>query len=386
MKKELMLYIHIPFCVKKCAYCDFLSGPAKDEEIIEYVNALCMEIESYQEMSKEYLVDSIFFGGGTPSILEETQITQIITSIRNVFEIKQEAEITIECNPGTVTKQKLSTYKSLGINRLSFGLQSTDNEELKKLGRIHTYEEFLNNFHLARELGFNNINVDIMSALPGQTLESYCKTLNEIIQINPEHISAYSLILEEDTPFYKMYGEDGKYKDLIPSEEVDRLMYHETKRLLKAAGYERYEISNYAKEGYACRHNVGYWKRREYLGIGLGASSLINGERYHIDNELTNYLEGCRNPLGLRKDIQRLTKKEEIEEFMFLGLRLVEGIKKSEFNNIFHEKIEDIYQNEISKLSDENLIEVDKEKIYLTELGFDLSNQVFTEFLLDEDE
>ncbi len=381
-----MLYIHIPFCVKKCAYCDFLSGPAKDEEIIEYVNALCMEIESYQEMSKEYLVDSIFFGGGTPSILEETQITQIITSIRNVFEIKQEAEITIECNPGTVTKQKLSTYKSLGINRLSFGLQSTDNEELKKLGRIHTYEEFLNNFHLARELGFNNINVDIMSALPGQTLESYCKTLNEIIQINPEHISAYSLILEEDTPFYKMYGEDGKYKDLIPSEEVDRLMYHETKRLLKAAGYERYEISNYAKEGYACRHNVGYWKRREYLGIGLGASSLINGERYHIDNELTNYLEGCRNPLGLRKDIQRLTKKEEIEEFMFLGLRLVEGIKKSEFNNIFHEKIEDIYQNEISKLSDENLIEVDKEKIYLTELGFDLSNQVFTEFLLDEDE
>lgn len=381
-----MLYIHIPFCVKKCAYCDFLSGPAKDEEIKEYVNALCMEIESYQEMSKEYLVDSIFFGGGTPSILEETQITQIITSIRNVFEIKQEAEITIECNPGTVTKQKLSTYKSLGINRLSFGLQSTDNEELKKLGRIHTYEEFLNNFHLARELGFNNINVDIMSALPGQTLESYCKTLNEIIQINPEHISAYSLILEEDTPFYKMYGEDGKYKDLIPSEEVDRLMYHETKRLLKAAGYERYEISNYAKEGYACRHNVGYWKRREYLGIGLGASSLINGERYHIDNELTNYLEGCRNPQGLRKDIQRLTKKEEIEEFMFLGLRLVEGIKKSEFNNIFHEKIEDVYQNEISKLSDENLIEVDKEKIYLTELGFDLSNQVFTEFLLDEDE
>lgn len=381
-----MLYIHIPFCVKKCAYCDFLSGPAKDEEIIEYVNALCMEIESYQEMSKEYLVDSIFFGGGTPSILEETQITQIITSIRNVFEIKQEAEITIECNPGTVTKQKLSTYKSLGINRLSFGLQSTDNEELKKLGRIHTYKEFLNNFHLARELGFNNINVDIMSALPGQTLESYCKTLNEIIQINPEHISAYSLILEEDTPFYKMYGEDGKYKDLIPSEEVDRLMYHETKRLLKAAGYERYEISNYAKEGYACRHNVGYWKRREYLGIGLGASSLINGERYHIDNELTNYLEGCRNPQGLRKDIQRLTKKEEIEEFMFLGLRLVEGIKKSEFNNIFHEKIEDIYQNEISKLSDENLIDVDKEKIYLTELGFDLSNQVFTEFLLDEDE
>ena len=381
-----MLYIHIPFCVKKCAYCDFLSGPAKDEEIKEYVNALCMEIESYQEMSKEYLVDSIFFGGGTPSILEETQITQIITSIRNVFEIKQEAEITIECNPGTVTKQKLSTYKSLGINRLSFGLQSTDNEELKKLGRIHTYKEFLNNFHLARELGFNNINVDIMSALPGQTLESYCKTLNEIIQINPEHISAYSLILEEDTPFYKMYGEDGKYKDLIPSEEVDRLMYHETKRLLKAAGYERYEISNYAKEGYACRHNVGYWKRREYLGIGLGASSLINGERYHIDNELTNYLEGCRNPQGLRKDIQRLTKKEEIEEFMFLGLRLVEGIKKSEFNNIFHEKIEDIYQNEISKLSDENLIDVDKEKIYLTELGFDLSNQVFTEFLLDEDE
>lgn len=386
MKKELMLYIHIPFCVKKCAYCDFLSAPAKDDVIEEYVTAMCLEIDSYREMFMEYLVDSIFFGGGTPSILNEKQITHIVNKIRNAFDIKKEAEITIECNPGTVSESKLSTYKMLGINRLSFGLQSTDNAELKKLGRIHTYEEFLENFHLARKFGFTNINVDIMSALPGQSLQSYCNTLEQIIQLDPEHISAYSLILEEGTSFYEMYGEDGSYKDLIPNEEIDRGMYHETKRLLKDAGYERYEISNYAKIGYACRHNIGYWKRREYLGIGLGASSLIGKERYHIVNELTNYMKGCKNSYDLREERELLSRKDEIEEFMFLGLRLVEGISVVEFYDLFHQKIDDVYPKVIEKLMNENMIVVKKDKIFLTDRGLDLSNHIFTEFLMEKDD
>lgn len=393
IKKPLMLYVHIPFCVKKCAYCDFLSGPANAEEIDTYVTALCREIDWYREVATQYEVDSIFFGGGTPSILNENGITQVMTKIRDVFYIKDEAEITIECNPGTVSRSKLECYKKLGINRISFGLQSTDNQELEHLGRIHTYETFLENYALARELGFHNINIDLMSALPGQTIESYCETLNKIIALGPEHISAYSLILEEGTPFYEMYGEGGKYQEMIPSEEADRQMYHETKRMLQEAGYERYEISNYAKQGYACRHNVGYWRRREYLGIGLGASSYINKERFHNTDDMEKYQEECskhenvlRKEVNLlykiRKDQQVLSQQEEMEEFMFLGLRLVKGVKKEEFYTMFQQEIEEVYLDVINKLKAEHLLESNNECIYLTEKGIDLSNQVFAEFLM----
>lgn len=393
IKKPLMLYVHIPFCVKKCAYCDFLSGPANAEEIGTYVTALCREIDWYREVAAKYEVDSIFFGGGTPSILNENLITQVMTRIRDVFYIKDEAEITIECNPGTVSRNKLECYKSLGINRISFGLQSTDNQELEHLGRIHTYETFLENYALARELGFHNINIDLMSALPGQTIESYCETLNKIIALGPEHISAYSLILEEGTPFYEMYGDEGKYQEMIPSEEADRQMYHETKRMLQEAGYDRYEISNYAKQGYACRHNVGYWRRREYLGIGLGSSSFINKERFHNTDDMETYQEECcklGNVLrkesyllyNIRKDRQLLSQQEEMEEFMFLGLRLVKGVKKEEFYTMFQQEIEEVYLDVINKLKAEHLLESNNECIYLTEKGIDLSNQVFAEFLM----
>lgn len=391
--KTLMLYIHIPFCVKKCAYCDFLSGPAGAEEINSYVTALCQEIDAYRGKAEEYEVDSIFFGGGTPSMIKEEQIAKIMTQIQSVFMIKEDAEITIECNPGTVTREKLKRYKELGINRLSFGLQSADNQELKHLGRIHSYETFLENYGLARELGFNNINIDLMSALPGQTKESYCETLNKIIGLEPEHISAYSLILEEGTPFYEMYGEDGLYKEAIPSEEVDREMYHETKRMLQEAGYERYEISNYAKKGYACRHNVGYWRRREYLGFGLGASSLINKERFHNTEDMKKYQEVCsklnidvNNLYNLREENQKLSTDEEMEEFMFLGLRLSNGIGLQEFQNTFTKSIDDVYGEVVQKLKSEQLIAVNGGKMYLTELGMDVSNHVFSEFLLNYDE
>lgn len=391
--KALMLYIHIPFCVKKCAYCDFLSGPAGVEEINSYVTALCQEINAYRDQADEYEVDSIFFGGGTPSMISGEQITKIVTQIQSVFMIREDAEITIECNPGTVTREKFIRYKELGINRLSFGLQSADNQELKHLGRIHSYETFLENYELARKLGFSNINIDLMSALPGQTKESYCETLNKIIGLQPEHISAYSLILEEGTPFYEMYGEDGLYKEAIPSEEVDREMYHETKRMLQEAGYERYEISNYAKRGYACRHNVGYWRRREYLGLGLGASSLVNKERFHNTEDMKKYQEECskfRNEgsilYHIREDNEKLSMDEEMEEFMFLGLRLSNGIGLQEFEETFAKSIDDVYGEVIQKLKMEQLIVVNEGRMYLTEMGMDVSNYVFSEFLLNNDE
>lgn len=394
LKKELMLYVHIPFCVRKCEYCDFLSGPAKGNEISEYVQAICEEISSYQEVAKDYIVHSLFFGGGTPSMLSGEQIRTIIEALRKIFDFHENAEITIECNPGTLTKNKLSIFKELGINRLSIGLQSTDNNELKLLGRIHTYEEFIENYHTARELGFDNINIDLMSALPGQTLTSYRKTLEQIIALNPEHISAYSLIIEEGTPFFERYGDrDDKQlntqltmaesNDQLPGDEVDREMYHLTKQLLKEAGYERYEISNYAKPGFACRHNNGYWERKEYLGIGLGASSFINKKRYRNEDDLSVYLSGDKSYGNMFRELHELSKKEEIEEFMFLGLRLVEGVNKTEFHHLFQRTIEEVYQHEIEKLVKENLIEISNEKIFLTDLGLDLSNLVFSEFILD---
>ena len=276
MKKELEIYIHIPFCVRMCAYCDFLSGPASDKTIENYVEKLLEEIEAHRVQNEGSTVTTVFFGGGTPSILSGTQMTRVIEKLKEVFQIEESAEISMEANPGTVTKEKLTAYKNAGINRISFGLQSANNEDLKVLGRIHTYEEFLESFRLARECGFNNINVDLISAIPNQNMESWEKSLKKIICLNPEHISAYSLIIEEGTPFFEMYGEDSEREKELPDEEEERAIYHRTEELLNEAGYHRYEISNYAKEGKECQHNLGYWERKNYLGIGLGASSLMN--------------------------------------------------------------------------------------------------------------
>ena len=283
--KELELYLHIPFCVKKCNYCDFLSAPAEEETRAAYVDALLEEIRGFED-PEDYEVVTVFFGGGTPSILPGQEIFRIMEALREKFSFRKGAEITLEANPGTVDKEKLSCYKKAGINRLSFGLQSADAEELKKLGRIHTWEKFLESFQLAREAGFSNINVDLMSALPGQTKESWEKTLRQVLALQPEHISAYSLIIEEGTPFYQLYEKDverrdaGEEPELLPSEEEERAMYEATGRILKEQGYLHYEISNYAKPGRECRHNLGYWQRRDYLGFGLGASTLLNPVRY----------------------------------------------------------------------------------------------------------
>ena len=362
--KELELYLHIPFCVSKCKYCDFLSAPSRAEERQNYVESLCQKIRSYREFAEAYHVVSIFLGGGTPSLLSGEQVTDIFCALRETFFILENAEITMEMNPGTVTEEKLKAYRCVGVNRLSIGLQSTDNRELKLLGRIHTYEEFLHTWELVRREGFLNVNIDLMFAIPFQTLESYEKTLRTVAELGPEHISAYSLIMEEGTPFYERYGE-GRHAEELPSEEEERLMYEQTSQILETYGYQRYEISNYAKDGYACRHNLGYWDRVEYLGIGAGASSFIGNRRW---------VEG--------EEEEVLDEQAQKEEFMFLGLRKTEGVSKTKFQRCFARELLEVYGDTVERLTGQGLLIQEGDKIRLSARGLDLANYVMSEFLL----
>ena len=383
MKKELGLYLHIPFCVRKCAYCDFLSFPAEEEVRKRYVNCLIEEIRQF-DLAEDYVAATIFFGGGTPSLLEGSEIRRIMNTIRERFsDIREDAEITIECNPGTLTEEKLLIYKEAGINRLSLGLQSADEMELKLLGRIHTYEQFEENFYLARKAGFANINVDLMSALPGQSTENYRKTLQKVCKLAPEHISAYSLIIEQGTPFAERYGQDaakretGEKPQYLPSEEEERRMYEDTETILSDYGFHRYEISNYAKEGYACRHNIGYWKRVDYAGFGLGASALQNPLRYKNTDDLQEYL----NHDFSKKELLVLTKDNQIEETMFLGLRMTRGISKAEFERQFGSEIDAIYGDVLRKYKSMRLLLEENGRIFLSREGIHVSNSVMADFL-----
>lgn len=334
MKKELELYIHIPFCVRKCAYCDFRSAPAGREVQAQYVDRLLEEIQKAAPLAEDYEVVSAFFGGGTPSILPKEEIGRVMELLHRQFDWKADAEVTIEANPGTVDGRKLDAYRSFGINRISFGLQSADNEELQKLGRIHTWEQFLESYESARAAGFTNINVDLMSALPGQTRKSWQETLQKVLVLNPEHISAYSLIIEEGTPFYEKYAD---HPELLPPEDEERQMYYDTKRILAEQGYERYEISNYARKGYACRHNLGYWSRRDYKGFGLGASSLLNSVRSTVQEDLTEYLRG--NFAGSN---EHLSEQDIREEYFFLGLRKMEGVDPGPYREHYEKLLEEL--------------------------------------------
>lgn len=368
--KELSIYVHIPFCIKKCRYCDFPSGVATVETRELYVQKLIDEISNLSIPYKKYNIKTVFFGGGTPSILSCSQFERIVIALQNAFptmEINQELEFTIEINPGSVNREKLECYLSRGVNRLSIGLQSTVEEELKTLGRIHTYQEFLDTYLMAREVGFQNINIDLMSALPGQTIETYQKTLEQICALEPEHISAYSLIIEEGTPFYELYGDGKPLESMLPSEEADREMYALTKSILGKNGYHRYEISNYAKQGHECKHNLVYWKRGNYLGIGKNAASMVDNIRWSNGTV----------------EKEELSQKEQMEEFLFLGLRCIEGIRKQDFFDEFQVKIEDIYGDIITKLIKTGLLETKGDFLQLTERGIDISNSVFVEFLLD---
>lgn len=394
-KEELSLYIHIPFCVRKCGYCDFLSAPADEKARDRYVQALLMEIERYQGTeTADRKIKTLYIGGGTPSILSVNQLDCIIQKIKCTFNFCDDIEASMEMNPGTASKEKCRALYQMGINRLSIGLQSTNDKELKTLGRIHSYEDFINTYTWCREAGFQNINVDLMAALPYQTVESYTTGLRKIIHLAPEHISAYSLILEEGTPFYQKYN-SGCYP--LPDEEQERLMYRETEQILSQAGYERYEISNYAKKGYACRHNLVYWQGGDYLGLGLGSSSYMDGVRFHNTTDFNTYV----NQGAYVEDREELSVQAKMEEFMFLGLRVMAGVSGTEFEKRFGKTMEDVYGDILRKHEEEGLLQIERkedrkeavaaepakgktniEKVMLTTKGVDVSNYVFADFLL----
>ncbi len=375
MKKELELYIHIPFCVKKCEYCDFLSGPAGNQAQREYMEALFREIDRTEKF-EDYEVSTIFIGGGTPSVLPGEWIEELLEKVRNHFSLKTDGEISIEANPGTVDEDKLRSYRRAGINRISFGCQSGDDRELKMLGRIHTWKDFLESFSLARAAGFSNINVDLMSGLPGQSLRSWEESLEKVAKLHPEHVSAYSLIIEEGTPF--------ALKELdLPDEEEERKMYEKTHEILEGFGYHQYEISNYGKPGRECRHNIGYWKRTEYLGLGLGSASLIGETRFHNTGKMEAYLANSGKVGEIREDREVLTRENQMEEYMFLGLRMLEGVSEREFQEKFGTSLTNIYGNVIKKYIQMGLLEQKEDRLFLTRRGISVSNPVLADFLLD---
>ncbi len=384
-QKELELYIHIPFCVKKCSYCDFLSAPATEQTREIYMAALFAEIGGRAGNYKNRIVTSVFIGGGTPSLLSGDSIKQLMEHIREEFTLAQDAEITMEVNPGTATAAKLAAFHAAGINRLSIGMQSAQEKELKMLGRIHDFGSFVQVYREAVEAGFTNINVDVMSGLPGQTLASYKDTLEKVLHLEPipQHISAYSLIVEEGTPFAAL-ADNGELP--LPEEDTERAMYEETIEVLEKYGFHRYEISNYARGDYECRHNVGYWIRRDYLGVGIGAASLIDNVRFQNKRGLDEYLA---HPLDCREEEQSLTVPEQMEETMFLGLRLTGGVSYDAFEKQYGKSLEEVYGEIIEKNIADGLLTVNTEKdnrkeekfLALTKLGLDLSNYVMAQFL-----
>ncbi len=394
-RMPLGIYIHIPFCVRKCDYCDFFSEPAAKEVWRAYVQALIKEIYLNQDVKGRYLVKTVFFGGGTPSILPGQAIAEITAALRDCFDFEKESmEISLEANPGTVTEEKLALWKEARVNRLSFGLQSADNQELALLGRIHTFEQFLESWELADQAGYGNRNIDLMSALPGQTAESWLRTLRTAAALEPEHLSVYSLIIEEGTPFYQRFAGPGSPDfSLLPDEEEERKIYKLTCRELKKYGYRRYEISNYARLGYACRHNCGYWEGVWYLGFGAGAASYISerikgtetGEvpvrRCNI-RDTPAYIRRMDNGFSPVEERERLTVEEQMEEFMFLGLRMEKGISFSAFYQRFGFSFSQVYGRVTEKLMGQGLLAKTKEGIRLTDYGIDVSNYVFEAYLL----
>lgn len=400
--RDLSLYVHIPFCRSKCSYCDFLSfGGCGYRVQKQYAAALCKELQAYKAIAGNYQVKTIYIGGGTPSYMDASLIEQIMQTIYTVFSVAAGAEITIEGNPDSLVTDKLNVYRYLGINRLSIGLQSANDEVLKRLGRVHNYDQFVAAICSARQAGFNNVNIDIMSGLPGESRDSYIRTLGKVADLQPEHISAYSLIVEEGT----LLSRNRELLKQLPSEEEDRLLYERTKSLLKNSGYERYEISNYAKNGFACRHNMVYWTGGEYLGVGLGASSYLtaftrNGERRHFRfhgvEKLEEYIgrfSKCEGMWGddagvlefiedYYPDVQLLERKDEMEEFMFLGLRLHNGISISGFKKRFLVDIESVYDQVIAKYLGNGLLVKEGDRLYLSDAGIDVSNVVMADFML----
>ena len=379
---KIGIYVHIPFCKQKCYYCDFVSFSKNEDKIEKYIEALKKEIkEESKKIDKEkYIIDTIYIGGGTPSYIDERYISEIVYEIRENYDIERQTEITIEVNPGTVNEEKLKEYNKIGINRLSIGLQSTNNELLKQIGRIHNYEDLINTYNLARKVGFENINVDLMLGLPNQTLTDIEDSLEKVINLKPEHISFYSLIIEENTLIEKMIN---KGDLILPSEELERNMYWKAKNILEENNYIHYEISNFAKEGYESKHNLNCWNQKQYLGFGVAAHSYFENKRYCNTNSIEEYCRNIEeNNINKNRDICEIQTEEEMKkEYMLLGLRKIEGIDIQEFKNKFVENPIYLFRKELEKLVNEDLIEIDLNQIKLTSKGLDFANLVWEEFV-----
>lgn len=375
--KEVSLYIHIPFCKQRCFYCDFPTFAGKERFREDYVEALIKEIE---DKCSNYLIKTIFIGGGTPSYLEEKELEKLLIAVSKL-NLSDKLEYSMECNPGTVNEEKLKIMKKYGINRISFGLQSCNDQLLKKIGRIHTFKEFLENYNLARKIGFNNINIDLMYGLPNLTIQDWKDTLEKISELRPEHISAYSLIIEEGTAFYKLYEKD---KLELPSEDDERVMDKLTKDILKSNGYHQYEISNFALPGKECEHNKVYWSLEEYIGVGSASSSYIDGYRLVNTSNINDYIEKINNNISVVIDKYENTIEDEMEEFVFMGLRMVSGIDLLKFKKKFGVDINSIYKEVIEKNIKDGLLVVEENKMFLTAKGMELSNSVMSDFILDK--
>lgn len=380
--KPYSLYIHIPFCISKCSYCDFLSFPSDEETKQRYVDSLCYELQSYSLTQKDS-IGTIFVGGGTPTSLSGKQLKQIFDCVFEYYHVIDDCEISIEINPKTLDEEKLKYLKEGPINRVSIGLQSVFDHHLKMLSRIHSYDDFLDTYKGVQSAGISNINIDLMFGLPNQTFEEWIETLEKIVALDPTHISAYGLIVEEHTPFYRMYH-NGELK--LPDEEIERRMYYFTESYLKEQGIYQYEISNYAKSGYECKHNLSYWTDINYIGVGLGASSYILGSRYVNTDDLEHYINNASHIEEIRTKTSEPSRNRRLEEVIFLGLRLNKGIKLSWLNKTFNNPLDNVFSKVYAKYCDNGCLIVDDGYLKLTRKGIDISNQVFADFLIDDDD
>lgn len=375
---KISLYIHIPFCVQKCLYCDFPSFARKDHLRKAYIEALNKEIISLREKHNNLEINTIFIGGGTPSVLEADELECLLKEVAKL-NMAKDIEYSMECNPGNLTEEKLEVMKKYGVNRISMGLQAKQDNLLKGLGRIHNYKTFKENFLLAKKVGFNNINVDLMFGLPNQRLNEWEETLREIISLDPAHISAYSLIIEEGTAFYNLYEND---KLKLPTEEEERKMYHLAKKILEENGFNQYEISNYAKEGKECRHNLAYWNMDNWIGVGSAAASYINGKRIKNISSVEKYINSINEKGEAVEEIINNSKNDNMEEFMFMGLRKINGIDENEFKKRFSMNINDVYGEILNKYIGEGLLIRESGRIFLSEKGIEISNIIMADFLL----
>ncbi|HAT4213487.1 TPA: oxygen-independent coproporphyrinogen III oxidase [Clostridium perfringens] len=375
---KISLYIHIPFCAQKCLYCDFPSFARKDHLRKAYIEALNKEIISLREKHNNLEINTIFIGGGTPSVLESDELECLLKEVAKL-NMAKDIEYSMECNPGNLTEEKLEVMKKYGVNRISMGLQAKQDNLLKGLGRIHNYKTFKENFLLAKKVGFNNINVDLMFGLPNQRLNEWEETLREIISLEPAHISAYSLIIEEGTAFYNLYEND---KLKLPTEEEERKMYHLAKKILEENGFNQYEISNYAKEGKECRHNLVYWNMDNWIGVGSASASYMDGKRIKNISSVEEYINSINEKGEAIEEIINNSKNDNMEEFMFMGLRKINGIDENEFKNRFSMNINNVYGEIINKYIDEGLLIRESGRIFLSEKGIEISNIIMADFLL----